>query len=135
MNPLAGKSLVVLNTSAETIELLTLWFEAQGMTVHSATVTEFRKGERDLGAFITATRPDVVIFDVALPYVANWQFLQAMRDGPLSGIPVIVTTPNAQVLGTVSNVLSPESTHEIIGKPADMQELTEKARNQIAVGV
>ena len=136
MNLLAGKSLVVLNSSNETIEFLTDWFEQQGMTVHAATVTEFRKGGRDIAAFIAMAAPDVIIFDVSFPYVANWEYLQRLRqDGPLKNVAVVMTTPNAEVLRTVSSVLNPETTHEIVGKPADMQQLTAMVRNQIVAAV
>jgi CheY-like chemotaxis protein len=130
------KSVVVLNSSAETIELLATWFEGEGMLVHAASVTAFRKGERDFAQFIAAAAPDVVIFDVALPYMLNWQFLQEGREaGPLNGIPVIVTTPNEEVLRTICNVSNAESTHEIVGKPLDMQQLTRKVMALLAAGV
>ena len=131
MNPLAGKTLVVLNTSTDTINLLTSWFEAAGMTVHGAAVDEFRDRGRDLAAFVAISRPDVIVFDVALPYVRNWKFLQSMRAGPLAGIPLIVTTPNARVLQTVSDVFEPGVPHEIVGKPADMEQLTATVTEQI----
>jgi CheY-like chemotaxis protein len=135
-HPLAGKSLVVLNTSAETIELLKAWFEGEGMTVHPATVTEFRTGGGDIAAFLAKAAPDVIIYDVALPYVANWQFLQQLQmDGSFKDVPLVVTTPNAHVLRTISDVLNPEGTHEIVGKPADMRQLTAKVRNQLALAV
>jgi CheY-like chemotaxis protein len=136
MNPLAGKSLVVLNTSADTIELLKSWFEAEGMIVRTATVSEFRTGEGDIAAFLAMAAPDVIIYDVALPYVANWQFLQKLRtDGPFKDVPLIVTTPNAHVLRTVTNLSNAEATHEIVGKPADMQQLTAMVRDRIGLGV
>jgi CheY-like chemotaxis protein len=136
MRPLAGKILVVLNSSFETLDIVKAWFEAEGMVVHTATVSQFRTGGADLAGFIATTAPDVIVYDVALPYVANWRFLQNLRDdGPLKGRSVIVTTPNEQVLSSVSHLLNGEVTHEIIGKPADMQQLTVKVTQLIAVGV
>jgi CheY-like chemotaxis protein len=136
VNALAGKSLVILNTSVETIELLTTWFEGQGMVVHAATVTQFRRDGRDLARFIAAAAPDVVIFDVALPYVANWQYLRDVLDnGPLKDIPVVVTTPNAQALCTVTNMCDPGVVFEIVGKPADMQELTSRVTSYLGLRV
>ena len=133
MELLRGKSLVVLNTSVDAIQLLQTWFEARGMIVHTANVAEFRKGGRDLAQFIAESAPDVVIYDVALPYVANWKFLQSLRqDGPLGRVPLIVTTPNERVLAAVATISDATPLHEIVGKPADMEQLTSRITRLIA---
>jgi CheY-like chemotaxis protein len=125
MNPLAGKSLAVINTSLDALELVRTWFEARGMVVHVASVLEFRSGREDLASFIARAAPHVIIYDVAVPYLANWRFLEkARQDGPLRGIPLIVTTPNARVLAAVIELHGAQSIHEIVGKPADMEQLT-----------
>lgn len=127
MNLLTGKSLAVLNSSRDTVELLKSWFELEGMIVHTAAVSEFRTGGGDLYAFIARSAPDVIVYDVALPYMPNWQFLEEVRNGPLKGIPLIVTTPNEHILRTVISATNDgQIIHEIVGKPADMQQLTSK---------
>jgi CheY-like chemotaxis protein len=138
MNPnaLAGKSLLVLNTSRDTVELLKSWFEIQGMLVYAELVSNFRSGGEDLAALVGRIAPDVIIYDVAVPYIANWQFFMKQReDGPLKAIPVIVTTPNERVLTSVVSVLEGHTVHEIVGKPADMQQLTEKVMRGLAVSL
>jgi CheY-like chemotaxis protein len=128
--------MVVLNNDAETIGTVKTWFEAQGMLVRGAKVTAFQTGERNLASFVAAATPDVIVFDVALPYVANWQHLHDLRaDERLWGIPIIVTTPNAEVLRTVAAVCNPGVTHQILSKPANLQELTAKVIREIGLGV
>jgi hypothetical protein len=66
----------------------------------------------------------VVIFDVAPPYDENSAFLQRLRmDGPLLGVPIIITTTNERILRAwVKTADVP--IHEIIGRPFDLEALT-----------
>jgi hypothetical protein len=53
----------------------------------------------------------------------------------LKDIPLIVTTPNERVLRSVTNVLSQDVVHEIVGKPADLQQLTAKLTKLMTAAV
>ena len=132
MNPLAGKSLVILNTSDETIELLKSWFEERGMVVHGATVTEFRKNGGDLPAFIAAAAPAAVIFDIALPYAANWRYLQEQCRDVCAGSQSSSPRPTSPRSLPSPASRDPEVAHEILGEPADLEALTAKVIKQIS---
>jgi CheY-like chemotaxis protein len=124
--PLTGRSLVALNTSSDTIEMLKVWFEMHGMIVHTGLVSDFRVNGANLEQFLLDARPDIVIFDIAIPYETNWNFLQQLRsDGLFRGIPVIVTTTNERVLRSLVGDNFDLAVHELIGKPYDMAALLE----------
>ena len=136
MKRLAGKSLAIINSSPETLEFLKTWFQDHGMVVHTACASAFRTQTADIDSFIDGAAPDVVIYDVSLPYIENWKFLETQRsDGALLGIPLIVTTPNAGILASVSHAFSPEGVHELLGKPADMERLTTRVADLLTARV
>ena len=121
---LTGRSVAILNSSSDTLDLLKVWFESCGMRVHTAAVREFRLRHADIKEWLSGTRPEVVIFDIAPPYDENSAFLQRLRmDGTLVGIPIIVTTTNDRIVRKwVKNADVP--IHEIVGKPYDLEALT-----------
>jgi CheY-like chemotaxis protein len=49
--------------------------------------------------FLTEQHPDVVVYDVAMPYASNWDLLDAIRQLPsVASLPFVVTTPNKREL-------------------------------------
>jgi CheY-like chemotaxis protein len=121
---LTGRSLVALNTSADTIEMLKVWFEMHGMIVHTGLVSEFRVHGEGLDEFLEKAKPEIIIFDIAIPYETNWNFLQQLRSrGPLRDVPVIVTTTNERVLRSLVGDIDTIPVHELVGKPYDMAAL------------
>ena len=133
MSTIAGRSLVAVNTSTDTTEMLKVWFEMHGMIVHTGLVSDFRVHTVDIDAFLAHARPDVVIFDVAIPYETNWRYLQQLRDGgPLQNVPVIVTTTNERILRSLVGDDATLPVHELIGKPYDMAKLLELVTSRLA---
>ncbi len=123
---LTGRSLVALNTSTDTTEMLKVWFEMHGMIVHTGLVSDFRVNGSDLAQFLSNAKPDIVIFDIAIPYETNWTFLQRLRaDGLFGSVPVIVTTTNERVLSSLVGTDFDMAVHELVGKPYDMAALLE----------
>lgn len=131
MTTVTGRSLVALNTSTDTTEMLKVWFEMHGMIVHTGLVSEFRVHTANIDEFLERAKPDVVIFDVSIPYETNWRFLQHLRDGPLQRVPIIVTTTNERILRAVVGADVPLTIHELIGKPYDMGRLLELVANHL----
>jgi CheY-like chemotaxis protein len=132
VSPVTGRSLVALNTSTDTTEMLKVWFEMHGMIVHTGLVADFRVHDRDFADFLAAAAPEIVIFDIAIPYEANWRFLQRLReDGPLRDVPVIVTTTNERVLRSLVGDDLRIPVHELVGKPYDMSALLELVTNNL----
>ena len=76
MAPKSLPSITVLNSSAETIEILKIALEEQGYAVSTGHVADVKKGQLDVIDFVAEHQPDVIIFDVAIPYEENWRFLR-----------------------------------------------------------
>ena len=105
------------------MELLCEWFEMQGMIVTAAQLLDFRRGHRDLSQFLADIRPDVIVYDIALPYDVNWQYFQmllARRD--FSQIPVVLTTGN---LAALQMLVAGSTAHELVRTPHDLWKLQE----------
>jgi CheY-like chemotaxis protein len=115
--------IAVLNTSEDTIEMLKQFFEHKGFVVVTAFTRALREGKTDLEAFMRQHQPDVIVYDVALPYEENWRLLAHIRSSPAcDGVPFVLTTTNE---AQVRKVAGDEPILEIVGKPYDLDLLTE----------
>ena len=86
----------VFNTSEDTTDMLRVILEQAGFVVVTAFTNLLRDGKVDLEALMRQHRPTVIVYDVALPYDANWRLLQHIRKSPAcDGVPFIVTSTNA----------------------------------------
>ena len=68
--------IAIINTSEETLQLLQELMMDAGFASVSAYVPEFKRGERDIGAFFREYQPQAVLYDIAIPYIENWKFFQ-----------------------------------------------------------
>jgi CheY-like chemotaxis protein len=121
----APRVVAVFNTSEDTTDLLRLWLEMAGYVVVTAFTNKIRDGKTDLEALMRQHRPRVVVYDVALPYDANWRFFQNVRRSPAAeGVRFVLTTTNA---ARVIEAAGPEAAGilEIVGKPYDARRLDE----------
>jgi CheY-like chemotaxis protein len=112
----------IINTSLETIQMLQDVLAEEGFATAAAYVTEFKRGERDLAAFFRQHQPQAVVYDIAIPYIQNWQFFQNQVLGLdlLSAGRFVVTTTNRSVL---EQLVGPTQAIELIGRPYDLQTL------------
>ena len=114
----------VFNTSEDTTDMLRVSLENAGYVVVSAFTTALRDGKVELDAFMRQHRPAVVVYDVALPYEANWRLFQHINATPSArGVQFVLTSTN---VAQVRKVAGPDhDIHEIVGKPYDLKRLTE----------
>ena len=116
----------VFNTSEDTIDMLRHLFEHHGFVVVTAFTHDIRDGKTELEALMRQHRPDVVVYDIALPYEENWRLFQNIRTSPCcSDIPFVLTTTNE---AQVRKVAGGEPVLEIVGKPYDLDQLVAKVR-------
>ncbi len=119
----------VFNTSVETVEIIKQILEDEGFRVAGGTetfVTEFKRAKKDLRSYLARERPDVVVWDIALPYVENWKYFRAqVESGAFAGRGVVLTTTNRRVLDAL---VGPNDALEVIGKPFDLHELIDAVR-------
>ena len=120
-----GKTIVVINDSAELLELAELLLRDDDFDVKVALLGT---GALDL---IRTTMPDLVILDVRLPDVSGWDILQALKlDGRTSSIPVLVCSAAVQELRSVDAQLARMGVDVLI-KPFAIDTLLDKVRNLI----
>jgi DNA-binding NtrC family response regulator len=121
----------ILNTNDDTVEMLRLMIETEGMVAVSAHVDAIRRGKFDFGGFLDEHDPQVVIYDVPPPYDRSWLFLEHLRGLPsMKGRKLVITSTNpGRVQQVVTNVDEPVL--EVIGKPYDMQLIVDAVKQKL----
>jgi CheY-like chemotaxis protein len=112
----------VFNTSEDTTDMLRVVLEQAGFVVVTAFTNLLRDGKVDLEALMRQHRPEVIVYDVALPYEANWRLFEHITASPACrDVRFVITSTNAahvrQVAGEDRQIL------EIVGKPYDLDQL------------
>jgi CheY-like chemotaxis protein len=121
----------IINTSIETIELLREILEDEGYAVVADYVVTFKQDRKDLATFFAEHQPQAVIYDVAIPYEANWQFAleHVIPASGLSFRRFIFTTTNKAVLEAL---VGPTPAIELVGKPFDLEEILGAVQRAVA---
>ena len=124
---------VIFNASDDTLDVLTEHLARAHYTCVRAFIREFRQGKRDVSAFIREHDPRVVIWDISVPYVMNWSFLQAtLRTPVVQGRQVVVTTANVARLDEL--VGASTCAIEISEWPQDLERLLTSLNLDLARG-
>ena len=131
MAPKSLPSITVLNSSAETIEILKIALEEQGYAVSTGHVADVKKGQLDVIDFVAEHQPDVIIYDVAIPYEENWRFLRLLQSSEaLKDAKWVITTTHRkrleELVGECGDV------YEVVGKPYDLIQITNAVKNALA---
>ena len=123
-------SVVIFNSSQDTIDVLRAALEREGFAVAASHVSSIKSGEVDVLAFVETHTPDVIIFDVALPYEENWTFLRLLQSSePLKDIPWVLTTTHKKRLNELVGACG--EIYEVIGKPYDLDQIVAAIRKAL----
>ncbi len=115
---LRKRRVAVFNDSAPTLSTMAKWLEIHGYGVVTAQLSQMRSVYLNAEAFIAINRPDVIVFDIAMPYESNWDFLEVLQLMPsVVGLPFVLTTANTAVL---EQLVGPNTAMQIQGKPDDL---------------
>ena len=113
----------VLNNMEDLVRMFAEILRGAGYDVVTAMLSDARRGEVDLVAFLKEHDPPVIVYDVSFPYAVNWTMLVGLRDrGALDGRGVLVTTPNRRAMRDLLHV---EDVLEITGLPEEYSTLIE----------
>ena len=123
-----ARTIGVFDSHPDTAELLRLLFEADGFRVITVDLREVRAGHVNVADLHERFQFDVIVFDIALPYQANWQLFRDLQARELAGVPVVLTTTNERALDALLGEERPQVI-EIWGKPYD----TERLRSRVHV--
>ena len=111
--------LVVFNDSAPVLRMLCEWLQEHGHHCHTALLADMPQAQDEVGKFIQKHRPDVVIYDVGMPYSSSWDLLEVIRTWPaLQSQPFVITTPNKRKL---EHAVGPTPAFEIGGPDSDLR--------------
>ena len=122
-------TVAVINGLQDTIEMLRLTLEGRGFRVVEAQARDVRTGNVNLATFVREERVDIVLYDVAIPYEANWDYLRRIRQSDaLRNVPFVVTTTNQRALEAF---VGSAEVIEIIGKPYDLARVAEAVERAI----
>ena len=115
----------VLDSDPDTLEVLKTALELEGFVVAVGDLLEFRLGKQDLFAFLERTKPDVILYDLGLPYETNWKYLQVVREHrAFASCGLVITTTNKAVVDKLVSL----PVVEIHGKPYDLDVLANAVR-------
>ena len=131
MAPKSLPSITVLNSSAETIEILKIALEEQGYAVSTGQVADVKKGQLDVLDFVAEHQPDAIIYDVAIPYEENWRFLRLLQSSEaLKDVKWVITTTHKKRLEELVGECG--EVYEVVGKPYDLVQITSAVKNALA---
>jgi CheY-like chemotaxis protein len=120
----------VFNTSPDTVDLLRVVLQQAGFVVVSTFTFHIRDGVVDLETFMRQHAPNVILYDVAPPYDANWALFQHLKaHTALAGCHFVITSPNAAQVQKLAD--RTERVFEVIGKPYDLDEIVRATKEAL----
>ena len=125
--------IAILNSNDDTVEMLRMLLESEGMVAVSAHVSALRRGAFDFSGFVAEHDPQVVIYDIVPPYDRSWLFFQHLRSlSIMKGRRFVLTSTNPDRVHAVGQPGQP--VYEIIGKPYDLQVIVDAVKRGLPGG-
>ena len=115
-------TIAVINSNQDTTEMLRECLQHYGYTsVVIGHVTDIKRGRTDFLQFVAAHDPQVLVWDISIPYEENWRFVHLLMNGEqMVGRRVVLTTTNKRAL---DQLVGRTEALEILGKPYDLDQI------------
>ena len=127
---MADDVVAIVNTSPDIVDMLRMAFQRAGIVVVSAFTHSIREGDVNLEHFIRQHDPRVIVYDIAPPYDANWQFFQHLSQLNFMKDRVYVLT-STNTKHVASLVGRDRRIYEIVGRPIDIDEIVQATREAL----
>jgi DNA-binding response OmpR family regulator len=89
----------IVNTNDDLVQALREAVEAEGFAAVTLHIRDIKAGKADFTGFLQAHNPQVVIYDIAVPYESSWTFFQTLRKLPeAANHTFVVTTVNKRAM-------------------------------------
>jgi hypothetical protein len=109
----------ILNDGQDTTTALSEWFQLHGHIPLAMRVRDLRGRLTNPSEVVEAVNPDVVVFDVGLPYAVNWYYAEVLKMS-LPNMPIVLTTASRKVLKEIVGV---NGVFELTGTPQNLAQL------------
>lgn len=119
----------IVDTTVEIGGLLSTLFEMSGSSTVCAYTREVTTGCLDLSAWLDRYQPQVVVWDIPLPYEPNWLLFEQIRAHYGAHLAVVMMTTNKLALESLAGA---GPVHEIISKPFDVDAIVAAVRRALA---
>jgi DNA-binding NtrC family response regulator len=122
----------VINSNADTVEMLRLALQHAGFEAVTADIDEIRRGLVDFSRFLEEHDARAVIYDIPPPYEQNWVFFKLLRTtDALRDRAIVVTTTHK---GNLEKLVGPTDSIEIVGKPYDLDQVIRAVQQGLGHG-
>jgi CheY-like chemotaxis protein len=118
--PELPRIVAVLNSNEDLVRLIREALHGEGYLTIGHHIADLRDGHTDISRFLHDRNPPVIIYDLAPPFMLNWQFLGLLRKHPqMKNRTIILTTDNASA---VRHVIGVEAL-QVVGMDDDLRQL------------
>jgi DNA-binding NtrC family response regulator len=114
-----SRTIVVIDASVDTFELLETYFGAFGFRLRWCAVSEPPAAE-NLADRVVESDPDVVIYDIDLPYAASWRTALTVCFDARVKCPFVFTTTNVRI---AKQLMAEVTRAAVIQKPYALEAL------------
>ena len=122
-------AVLVVNGSEDTLGLVGEILEDEGFHVWGVRAWELEHGRLSPGNLLRLVDPDVIVYDISLPFDLSWAFYAQFIALPeAQGRPVVLTTTNRKGAEAVAG----EGVLELLLKPYDIGQLVERVNSALA---